>query len=115
MRAVAVALLVLAGCAGGEPLPRPAGGYQAIRFMEPLKIPGPLGVYEPGAGAVLVADRASRGRPLFCGTIPFRDLMTLSAHVCATFDGQSLTLGADKVFPGTPFRVPPGTIEETRL
>jgi hypothetical protein len=98
-----------------DPLPRPAEGYPAIRFVEPLTIPGPLGVYVPSSGTVLVADRAKAGRPLYCGTVLFRDLAAQAVPVCATYDGGMLTMSADKPLRRAPFQVPPGAIEEFRL
>lgn len=64
---LALALAALAGCAPTlTPLPRPAAGYEAIRFVQPIELPSSPR-FRIAAGTVYVQDRTREdGRRLWC-------------------------------------------------
>jgi len=120
MRAMVLMALTLAGCVAPDPLPRPTGGYQAIRLLEPVRVPSLLAYLEIDAGTTLVADRALGGSPMYCGTGLMRNfLISESVLVCARYKNGVLTFGSDRVvsIPLSlhPVAVQPGAIAEFRL
>lgn len=91
-------------------LPRPAEGYQALRFRETVRLPAALGFNEFAAGTVLVQDRTRErdGVPLWCGQW-MGDLM------CARVDGNRIGLLANFLDDGLARELPAGSTEIIRL
>lgn len=78
-------------------------------------MPVAFGAWEASAGTVLIADRASGGTPLYCGTLVFRDLLPTPAPMCARYEENQFTLNADKPMGRYTFPVMPGLVETYRL
>jgi hypothetical protein len=121
MRAMLLMLMALAGCVAPDFLRRPTAGYRALRFVEPMRVPGLFADFDIDAGTTFVADRTvGGGVPMYCGTVLERSfLMAQSVAVCAFFANGTLTFVYDRMIAfGTslwPVNVPPGAVEEFRL
>lgn len=120
MRAMLLVSMALAGCVAPDFLPRPTAGYRALRFVEPMRVPGLLADFDIDAGTTFVADRTVGGVPMYCGTALERSfLMAQSVAVCAFYANGTLTFSYDRMISfGTslrPVNVPPGAVEEFRL
>lgn len=112
--------MALAGCVAPDILPRPTTGYRALRFVEPMRVPGLFADFDIGAGTTFVADRTVGGVPMYCGTVLERSLLTArSVALCAFHANGALTFNYDRPIAfGTSLRsinVPPGAVEEFRL
>ena len=114
-----VLMLGLAACGTATPITRPADGYAALRFREPVTAAATLGRYEFQAGTTLVADRRrdSDGQPVFCGVVVTGDrFMRQATPDCFLWRDGVLIAGADKMAEGSHrLSIPPGAIEEFRL
>ena len=120
MRVMLLVSMALAGCVEPDLLPRPAAGYRALRFVEPMRVPGLLADFDIHAGTTFVADRMVGGIPMYCGTVLERSfLMAQSVAVCAFYADGALIFSYDRMiaFGIAPQRinVPPGAVEEFRL
>ena len=83
-----ITLLVIGGCSQEvTTLPRPPGGYDAIRVAETVQFQLSLGVIRIPAGSILVADRLFNGRPQFCGITMTNDVPHKN---CFFYDGKEL-------------------------
>ena len=95
--------MALAGCTVPDFLPRPTAGYRALRFVEPMRVPGLLADFDIDARTTFVVDRTVGGVPMYCGTVLERSfLVAQSVAVCAFYANGALTFGYDKRFPSAP-------------
>jgi hypothetical protein len=98
MRAMLLMFMALAGCVAPDSLPWPSAGYRALRFVEPMRVPGLFADFDIEAGTTFVADRTVGGVPMYCGTALERSfLMAQSVAVCAFHASETLTFVYDRV------------------
>ena len=92
-----VIMMLLTGCAVGgyplkmQPIPKPKGGYDAVRFLEFTTVKDhSINIFAFRAGSTLVKDREENGVDFYCGPHLINNSIFES---CFVFEGNTIVVG----------------------
>lgn len=113
--AVVTSVLLVTGCEGPQPIPRPSGGYDAIKFRQTILIDNPFWSLTFPAGSVFVADRTIKNYGVaYCGNASDSTGRVLA--ICIGIEPPStLVLGPGDFRGQRRYPQPPDVFERTKF